>query len=978
MTLRVGLVAETGPEGEAAVAWLATLGEVQARRYEAGHLEAAVKESDLVWVHGAVRPARLPADAVRGFVAQGGGLLLTLQAAALVGPLAIETVPPNDCRDLVWSHRADEWWSEEAPALPARRHLRGLATYGPHPLVDGLHNGADCWAPAEGEPYAWACYSGGAWPADGRVVAVERGWRVQNPERVVAWEYGIGRGRVLCLGAFAYLAARDARLRPRLERLLGNALRAAAGAAEPRPWWPSPGTAATASDALALPEPLDFEGPLPLPGEEALLGAGPAEADAPFDLAGRRAVLVGDETCGLRELWCHPHRAVASWVVRADREAMQGVQVEVTPDVVVRTVQTGQRRLLEVAFVALEHPVAVVEYRPGRKRRESVGRGPADFEIELVMDLRRPWPFAAGCGGNLVYRSRDDGRVAVVASESDDGVVALFLSRTAAVEMTPVAGNAPAVRCRVRAPLGTPLLLAVAGGASQADLQRTLRGVRRLGVSGLVRQRAQRASVLAEARLDVRSGDDAFDRAFGWAKRRLDGFLGDVPGVGRSLLAGHGAARAGGEGRPGAMRLAGPDACWAAFALLATGEFSTPRQVIRFLGDRQDVTGQVVHEATTSGQFTFEGTEATLLFLMLVARYLAWSGDRDFVASVWPHVDRALAFCAAQGGDADGLIGGEGGPGSPDAAGGGGPTLYLAALWHAALRGLARAADVVGQGRLAADCWARAARVTAAVEGRFYDQAHGGYARALGRDGADWTRSAADAVAVLLGATNPVRAKLSLEALGGQAFETAWGVRSVAADGPPSARGADVVRPLTTGWAALAEYHAGLGEPAFRHLSANAAAGRARQRGAYDEALDALEGRPAGGSPDFAASAAMVVLPFVEGLLGAEPDGPASRLTLAPMLPAAWPRLEVRGVRCADSAYDLRLRRGDSVLAIETRRTQGPGLAITLAPWLEGVPKAVEVDGREVRPEVTAWGQGVRCAVALERAEEHEVRFVVK
>jgi len=981
VSLRVGLAAETGPEGDAAQAWLTTLADVQARRYEPGRLEAAISESDVVWIHGAAAPDRLPADALRGFVTQGGGLLLTLQAAALVAPLGIEAVPPNDCRELTWSHHRDEWWSEELRAMPAQLHLRGIATYGPHPLVEGLHAGADCWAPSEGESYAWACYSGGAWPADGRVVAVERGFRVQNPERVVAWEYAVGRGRVLCLGAFTHFAAPDGRLRPRLERLLGNALRAAASGAEPRTWWPSPGTVASASEALALPEPLDLEGAPLVAAEDPLLIAAPAQAEVPYDLAGRRLVLVGDEVAGVRELWAHPHRAVASWTVRADGEALQGVHADVTPDLVVRTLQTPVRRLLETSFVALEQPVAIVEYRPGRKRRESVGRGPADFEIELVTDLRRVWPFAAGCGGNLVYRSRSDGRVAVVASESDDGVVALFVSRAATVEMAPVAGGAPAVRCRLRTPLGSPLVVAVAGGASQAELQRTLRGVRRLGVAGLVRQRIQRSSVVAEARLRVRSGDAAFDRAFGWAKRRLDGFLGDAPGVGRSLLAGYAASRPGrNDGRPGEAWFVTPDACWAAFALLAVGEFSLARQVIRFLGDRQDVTGQVLHQATTSGQFLFDAADATPLYLLLVARYLAWSGDRDFVASVWPHVERALAFGLALDADGDGLIehacpGDPGGTGA-DAGGATEVSLYLSALWQAALRGLARAAEAVGHTRLAADCWARAARATAAIEDRFYDAERGGYAGALRPGGGRvWTQTAAHAVPVLLGSVNPVHAKPFLEALGSDGFSARWGVRSHPTGGSSAGGRGNCVRPLFTGWAALAEYRAGLGAAAFRHLRANAELAYGRQRGAFDEALSAQEPMAADGCPDRAASAAMVVLPVVEGLLGADPDAAAGRITLAPQLPASWARLEVRGVRCGDSVYDLRFRRGGAALVVETRRTLGPGLAITLAPYLEGLPRAVEVDGRGVAPEVTGWGAGLRCSVSLPAADQHEVRF---
>ena len=188
MTLRVAFVSAAGAEREAVLAWLPTVAGIQMRRYEPGHLEAAVSETDVVWIH-ATRPALFPTDAIRAFLAQGGGLLLTLQAAELVGPLGLESVPPNDRREEAWSHQNDQWWSEELREMKGYPHVRGLATYGAHPLVNGLHNGTFCWAPTDGETYAWACYSGGVWPVDGRVVGVERAYIVQNPERVVAWEY---------------------------------------------------------------------------------------------------------------------------------------------------------------------------------------------------------------------------------------------------------------------------------------------------------------------------------------------------------------------------------------------------------------------------------------------------------------------------------------------------------------------------------------------------------------------------------------------------------------------------------------------------------------------------------------------------------------------------------------------------------------------------------------------------------------------
>ena len=988
MTRRVAFVARTGAaEEDAAWAWLQSQEGLEVRRYDPRELAAAVGGSDAIWLHASAPLGDLAAEPLRAFVAAGRSLLLTLRAATLVGPLGLESAPPNDVRDGRWDHDADPWYQGAFRAMPAYPHIRGLATYGPHPLVAGLHHGTYTWAPSAGEPYTWACYSGGARPAEGRVVGVERAYAVQNADRIVAWEYPLGRGHVVCVGAFVHFAAPDPLLRAQLGRLVSNALAAPAADAAGRTHWPAPGTVAAPSEALVLPEPLDLDGALPDPARDPIALASAVLADEAFDLAGRRALLVGGDRLGIRELWIHPHRAVASWDVAADGEPAIGTRITVTPDLAVRTLETRSHRITETAFVALEHACVLVEYRAARKGRASVGRAPASVEVTFRVDLRRMWPYPAGCGGNLRFRRGAHGLVAVVESESDDGVAALFASGPAVITLKALqVEGVPAVACSVTAPLGGPLRLAIVGGASRADFERTLRAVRRLGVAGLVRQRAQRATTIRETRLAVRAADDHLVRAVEWAKRRLDAFLVDAPGVGRSLAAGYAPSRPGrGGGRPGYAWFFGRDTCWSAFALLAAGEHSVVRQVIRFLGDRQDVTGKVFHEASTSGQFHYDAADATPLYLLLVARYLAWSGDTQFVGSIWPHVERAFAFCLSTDTDGDGLIENarvghgwiESGP-----LGGARVTFYLAAIWRAALEEMARAAEAMGKARFAADCWTRAARAGATIEREFFREDEGRYALDQRPGGAmSWTQTALTSVPILLGAANPVRAKRFFDELAGARFSTRWGVRLLPTDDPhfdPAGHQAGTVWPLFTGWAALAEYRAGRGEAGFRHLAANVRLAFARQGGAFDEALHGLEERTVGVCPDQAGSAAMVIAPLVEGLLGVHPDAPGGRLTIAPQLPEAWDRLDVVGLRCGETVYDVKLRRRKGQLDIALRRTVGLPLRITVAPWLAAAPLRALVDGEEVKPELEAWGSGTRAAVSFEAREEHEVRYMTE
>jgi hypothetical protein len=976
-------VAGQGVDEEAAWRWLQSRGEFAARRIDPLEIGEGL-DANLVWVHATAPVAPASYAPLIGFVSRGGGLLLTLRGAELVASLGLEREGPNDVRTDRWSHAADELHTGETSE--AIVHRRGLAFYGPHPLADGLHGGSDVWAPSEHEPYVWACYSRGARPSGGRVVAVERGYISQNPDRVVVWEYAVGRGQVLCIGGFVNFAAPDAMLRPQLERLILNALTRSLDPFDPSPrtYWPRPGMVAANDGALDLPGVFPLDGALPDPLDDPIALQSDVESDEQFDLAGRRLVLVGRDRLGIREIWAHPHRVICSWDVAADGEPALGMRIVVTPDAVVRTLETSRRRLTERLFVALEHPVAMVEYVPERRGRESVGRGPERIELTFTLDLRRSWPYAAGCGGDLRFRRDAAGEVLVVATESDDGAAAVFVGPAAAMTLEPVhRGDAPALLCTVAASLGQRLRVVVVGGINRADLERTLRALRRLGLAGLVRQRAQRGAALGDGRLMVRAAEPGPTRAFEWAKRRLDLFLGDVPGVGRSLMAGYAPSTPGwGDGRPGYAWFFGRDACWSAFALLDVGEFSLVRQVIRFLGDHQDVTGKMPHEATTSGQFHYDAADSTPLYLLLVGRYLAWSGDRDFVASVWPRVERALSFCVSADWDGDGLMENarvghgwiESGP-----LAGARVSLYLAAVWRGALEAVARAAEVLGNAGVATDCRERAARAGQAIEREFYDSKRKIYAldrRAGGHS--TWTQTALQAVPLLMGCANPGATDRWLdETL--PSLATPWGVRLLPPSDPhfnPTGYHCGAVWPLFTGWAALAAYHAGRGEDGFKQLAANLRLAFRRQGGAFDEALHGLEERAAGGCPDQAWSAAMAIAPVVEGLLGVLPDAPAGRLALRPQLPAAWPMLDALGLRCGETVYDVRLRRREEALLVSLRRNLGPPLWLTVAPHFSRPPARVEVDDQELRPATEEWGRGLRCAVEFEGHGEHEVRFV--
>ncbi len=954
MPRRVGLLA-VGPDADAAWTLLAGLSGGGGRRVALNDL--ARPDVDVLWVHATVEPPPLPQGPLASWLRAGGRLLLTQRAASLVASLGVDDQGPNDVLAATWAHAADELWFPEFRSFGAFPHIRGIAAYGPHPLFVGLGQGTYLWAPAEGEPYVRATYERGQRPARGRVVGCERSYIHLNGDRIVAWEYDVGAGGVLCVGAFIAPAAPDRLYDRQLRALLRNALLgdgipAASRTGTPAPcYWPVPGTTARADPQLALPAPLALDGALP--GLDSPLHVGSrALSDEAFTLAGRRVLVVGGEQVGVREIWTHPHRALKHLTVSVGGEAPLVRDVQITPAAVQRHLVSRQRIVAELITTALEQPLALLEYRSEKVgRARSVHHAPG-LLLQWMVDLRRMWPYDAGCGGDLRYVVDPDGTRLLVADGAGGGHVFVQTNQPVEWIVKPVDG-VPALHCTVAVALEQPLRLMVLGGASREDLETVTRAAARRGVSGLTGERRLHETQVREQLTRLASPDARLNAAFEWAKVRLDASFVDTPppGIGRAMVGGYAASRPGwGDGRPGYAWYFGRDNCWSGFALLAAGDFSGVRLALRFLGDTQDTTGKVIHEYTTSGLAHYDAADSTPLYLLLAGRYAAWSGDLEFLETQWPRLEAAYRFCLETDGDGDGLIENtrvghgwiEMGPLS-----GSHVTLYLAAIWIAALEALAPVARALNHTALGAELVERGARARAAVAARFLTP--DGYALGLLPDGTpQQTQTALTAVALLLDAVDPAPAARWLDAVAGDGFSTPWGVRLLSKDDPlynPAGYHTGTVWPLYTGWTSLAEYACGRSEAAFRHLETNARLPFARAIGAFDEVLHGHVEMAAGICPDQCWSAAMLVSPVIEGLLGARPDALEGHLLLAPRLPAAWRDCEWRDLHVGRTSLDVRVSRREDRIAVRLRRTAGRRLHVTVAPGLPAGRVAAESSG---------------------------------
>ncbi|HTR20305.1 MAG TPA: GH116 family glycosyl hydrolase [Gemmatimonadales bacterium] len=982
---RISLLA-VGAPGDAAWGFLQTLTAAAPRRFALDEIPRAIAASDVLWIHTEDEPPPLPAGVLREWLTQGGRLLLTQRATARVASLGLDPDGPNDVTERRWSHDADELFPAELRDHGSSPHVRGLAAYGPHPLFTGMAQGTYVWAPQEGERYVQATYARGKRPTNGSVVAVERAYIQLNADRVIAWEYGLGLGGVLCLGAFVVLHAKDLRLERQLHAVLRNALVGNGIPHHTRPssgsgvtHWPIPGTTCRLDSTLVIPDPVSLDGALP--GLDSPLHVSSrALSDEAFTVAGRRTLVVGGEQTGVREIWMHPYRVARDFAVTVGGEAPLIRDVQITPILLQRHLVSRARITEEAVTTALDHPIALLDFRPEKIGRARGLRIAPELALAWQVDLRRMWPYGAGCGGDLRYALAPD-RCRLFVTDSVGSAHVLFQT-SAPVSWTVRPADAGTIlSCALRTQLDEPLRMAVVGGISAEDFQATLGALERRGINGIAGQRARHETQLREYQLRLRAPEDELNIASEWAKQRLDACFVDTPGIGRSLVAGYAASRPGwGDGRPGYAWYFGRDACWSALALLAVGDFAGARLVLRFLGETQDVSGKVIHEYTTSGLAHYDAADATPLYLLLAGRYAAWTGDLAFLEERWSQIDRAYRYCLETDRDDDGLIENTGvghgwiemGPLS-----GAHVSLYLAAIWAAALESLAPIARALGRVGEADDLTGRAERARREIGQRF--RTDEGWALGLLADGTPQRhQTALTSVALLLGAVDPATAAPWFDAMASDAFSAPWGVRLLSRRDRlynPAGYHLGSVWPLYTGWVSLAEYAGHRPAQGLRHLRANGRLPFVRAHGAFDEVLNGEVEIPAGVCPDQAWSAALFLLPVVEGLLGAKPDALQRQLTLAPHLPPDWAECEWRGLHVGATVMDVRVVQAPDRLVLRLRRTAGPRLAVTVSPALPVGRVAVDamVDDHPLVPRLVERLGCRHGEVSLEVSEEHDV-----
>jgi hypothetical protein len=234
------------------------------------------------------------------------------------------------------------------------------------------------------------------------------------------------------------------------------------------------------------------------------------------------------------------------------------------------------------------------------------------------------------------------------------------------------------------------------------------------------------------------------------------------------------------------------------------------------------------------------------------------------------------------------------------------------------------------------------------------------------------------------------RADLEIDSIGGGALATDWGQRILSNKSglyDPLSYHYGSVWPLFTGWASVGAYAYGRPQVGYQALMANLLLSDANALGYVTELLSGDFQAPFGRSSHHQVwSEAMVIAPILRGLFGLRTTRAANgvaTLSLAPQLPADWPRFSLQHVRAGAAVVDVKFERTPPAWTYLVTRLPGTSpahLRLGVVVPLDAAVRQARIDGRAVPlTDDGIEGDVHRFSVPVEVPGDHaDVRFTVR
>jgi hypothetical protein len=620
----------------------------------------------------------------------------------------------------------------------------------------------------------------------------------------------------------------------------------------------------------------------------------PAQPSHYLESVSRRAMLLGTED-GTFEAWLNPVKLLRDFrlsvyfdgALEPEDLSELAEQVAISPGRITITHSHAAFTIRQTWVAALDEPALLVLLDIDTDR-------PLRLRASFIPEMKPMWP--ASFGGQS--SSWDEREHALVMSEGLRRYAMLagsplFSSHSAQVGHQ-LSGRRMLLEMQLTPEICRDHIVPIVLAGSREAYRAALGGVERI-----VRESDAYYRAFDARTMHVETADAKLNEAFRWARFALEKGWTCNDGVGCGLVAGF--ARSGESERPGFAWYFGGDAMLNSWSIVDYGDFERARAALEFARRRQRADGKMQHELTQAAAlldwskypYGYYHGDTTPLYIYSVARYVARSGDLEFLRASWPSIQKAYEYCLTTVGD-DGLMSNrKAGLGAVETGALSGRVevdIFLQGAWLAGLDGYLRLARMAGEP--AGDAPARLARARESLN-KWFVPPKGTFAFARLTDGTFYeAQSSWQGLALALGGLDRASARAAAARLGRPELSTPWGARLFATDSPyydPLSYNDGSVWPFVTGFAILASYAHGQPATGLRLLHGLAAASGLTGAGFIPEYMSGERAQALPRAvPHQLFSSSAVINPLVSGMLGLDGNAIEKTLTFAPQIPQGW------------------------------------------------------------------------------------------
>ncbi len=690
-----------------------------------------------------------------------------------------------------------------------------------------------------------------------------------------------------------------------------------------------------------------------------------AQPGTPFDKAGRKFAILGDES-GSFEAWAYPLKLLRnfefSFLVGSSTRLIPARDIvryiSVNPEATALT-YTYQSFTVEAIYITpLQESGAMILLKVDSTT-------PLTIVCGFLPVLQPMWP--AGLGGQYAYW--DDKLKAYIISEStmkNHGIIGSPASSGISYTPAHMLSDTPN---EFKIEIPDPAVAAhkyipiyMAGGKGPRDEVIKVYNKLMSDPEKFYRENEAYYKNLSQNTLQIQTPDEKLNLAFEWAKVAYDNLIVENPDLGKGLVAGLGAS--GTSGRPGFGWFFGGDAFINCFSLLSYGAFSTVRDTLAFNQKWQRKDGKMAHELSQAAgyidwwndyHYGYIHADTTPYYIVAMHDYLRMSGDEAFIKESWDSLKRAYEWCLSTDANGDGLMDNrKAGLGALEygALTGIETDVYLAAIWAQAAYAMQHLARIAEDRAYAERTFQDYEKAKKAFNEKFWDKEKKFYVYAFNAEGETVKEiSPWNALGLMWGLGTPERSLLSFEKLNSSELTTDWGTRSLSSQShyyEPLGYNYGAVWPFITSWVSTAQFKHHLHLQGYSSLVATA-------RHTFDHALGCIT-EVFCGSHYFwpqetvshqGFSTAGVVLPLVRGLLGLEGDALSKTIVFSPHFPADWREVSIRNYKIGNVVFSCNYKRSKGKIAVSVQSKNAEGYKLRYAPALGigSMIKSLKVDG---------------------------------